>query len=70
MCSPPVEITRLGKDTRETMAEDRRITAARRIAAHVAQHLKADLSLRLWNGEVVPLGPDAVSYTHLTLPTT
>ena len=65
MCSPPVEITRLGKDTRETMAEDRRITAARRIAAHVAQHLKADLSLRLWNGEVVP----PVSYTHLTLPT-
>ena len=67
MCSPPVEITRLGKDARETMAEDRRITAARRIAAHVAQHLKADLSLRLWNGEVVPLGPDARDDVQLVL---
>jgi len=38
---------------------DRRIEAARRIAAHLADHLKADLSLRLWNGEVLPLGPNA-----------
>ncbi|ADL00252.1 SAM-dependent methyltransferase [Brevundimonas subvibrioides] len=38
---------------------DRRVTAARRIVAHVAEHLQADLSLRLWTGEVLPLGPNA-----------
>ncbi len=38
---------------------DRRIQAARRIVAHVAEHLQADLSVRLWNGEILPLGPDA-----------
>ena len=38
---------------------DRRIIAARRIVGHIAEHLKADLSLRLWNGEVLPLGPGA-----------
>ncbi|WP_269515804.1 SAM-dependent methyltransferase [Brevundimonas subvibrioides] len=40
-------------------ATDRRVTAARRIVAHVAEHLQADLSLRLWTGEVLPLGPKA-----------
>lgn len=38
---------------------DRRIEAARRIVAHVADHLRADLSVRLWTGEVLPLGPAA-----------
>lgn len=38
---------------------DRRVVAARRIVSHIAEHLKADLSLRLWNGEVLPLGPGA-----------
>lgn len=38
---------------------DRRVEAARRIVAHVAEHLRADLSLRLWTGEVLPLGPSA-----------
>ena len=37
----------------------RRVEAARRIVAHVAEHLRADLSLRLWTGEVLPLGPGA-----------
>lgn len=41
------------------VAEDKRVEAARRIVAHLAEHLKADLSLRLWTGEVLPLGPDA-----------
>ena len=41
------------------MTADKRILAARTITAHIAEHLKADLSLRLWNGEVLPLGPDA-----------
>ena len=40
-------------------AEDRRLVAARRIVGHMAEHLKADLSLRLWNGEVLPLGAGA-----------
>ncbi len=39
--------------------EDRRVVAARRLVGHVAEHLQADLSLRLWNGEVLPLGPGA-----------
>jgi cyclopropane-fatty-acyl-phospholipid synthase len=38
---------------------DRRIVAARRIVSHVAELLQADLSVRLWNGEVLPLGPNA-----------
>jgi cyclopropane-fatty-acyl-phospholipid synthase len=42
-----------------TETPDRRIVAARRITAHIADLLQADLSLRLWNGEVLPLGPDA-----------
>jgi cyclopropane-fatty-acyl-phospholipid synthase len=42
-----------------TTDADSRIIAARRITAHVAELLQADLSLRLWNGEVLPLGPNA-----------
>lgn len=40
-----------------TVEADRRILAARRIIAHVAGLLQADLSVRLWTGEVLPLGP-------------
>lgn len=36
-----------------------RLKAARLMAAHLAQLLRGDLSLELWNGEVLPLGPDA-----------
>ena len=39
--------------------QDSRTAAARRIVSHIAEHLQADLSLQLWNGEVLPLGPDA-----------
>ncbi len=42
-----------------TTDADSRIAAARRITAHVADLLQADLSLRLWTGEVLPLGPNA-----------
>jgi cyclopropane-fatty-acyl-phospholipid synthase len=38
---------------------NRQLEAARRIAAHLAEHLQADLSLKLWDGSVVPLGPGA-----------
>ena len=37
------------------------LTGARTIVAHVAQALRADLSVELWNGEVLPLGPGARS---------
>lgn len=39
--------------------QEKRLDAARRLAAHVGAQLQADLSLRLWNGETVPLGPGA-----------
>ena len=42
-----------------TQTIDRRVTAARRIASHIAEQLQADLSLELWTGEVIPLGPKA-----------
>ncbi|MEG3164591.1 cyclopropane-fatty-acyl-phospholipid synthase family protein [Sphingomonas sp. PB2P19] len=32
---------------------------ARTIVAHIAEHLQADVSVELWNGEVLPLGPNA-----------
>ncbi len=36
-----------------------RLTAARVIVAEIARHLQADASVELWNGEVLPLGPNA-----------
>lgn len=42
-----------------TDGQDSRTIAARRLVAHVAQHLQADLSLQLWTGEILPLGSDA-----------
>ena len=38
------------------MAGDKRVEAAKRIAAHIAEKVDADLSLELWTGEIVPLG--------------
>ena len=35
-----------------------RLPGLRALAAHLASLLGADLSLRLWNGEVLPLGPN------------
>ncbi|MBU4196540.1 MAG: cyclopropane-fatty-acyl-phospholipid synthase family protein [Alphaproteobacteria bacterium] len=42
-----------------TGGQDSRTAAARRIVAHIAGHLQTDLSLQLWTGEVLPLGPGA-----------
>lgn len=39
-----------------TNKTDRQLAAARRLVAHLAQTLDADLSVRLWNGERLPLG--------------
>lgn len=36
---------------------DRQLAAARRLLAHLGELLQADLAVRLWNGERVPLGP-------------
>ncbi len=40
---------------------DRQSTAARRIVEHIALHLSADLSVKLWDGIIVPLGTGARS---------
>jgi cyclopropane-fatty-acyl-phospholipid synthase len=37
---------------------DRRLKAARLLVGHLAEHLQAPMSIRLWTGEVLPLGPD------------
>ncbi|MFD2249023.1 cyclopropane-fatty-acyl-phospholipid synthase [Pseudochelatococcus lubricantis] len=38
---------------------DKRLTAIRRLLAHVAEKAPVDLAVRLWNGEIVPLGAGA-----------
>jgi cyclopropane-fatty-acyl-phospholipid synthase len=38
---------------------EKRLDAARRLIRHVGDQLQATLSVRLWNGEVVGLGPQA-----------
>jgi cyclopropane-fatty-acyl-phospholipid synthase len=50
-------------------ADDRKLTAAKAIIAHVAGYLEADLSAELWNGEVVPLGPAARADIRLCIRT-
>ena len=40
-------------------SDERRLEAARRIFAHVGEHLGAPVSVRLWDGSLVPLGPEA-----------
>ena len=45
----------------------RRLDAMRGLARHVAGHLQADLSLELWNGEVVPLGDGARDDVRIVL---
>jgi len=47
--------------------DDKRLVAARRLLKHAAQELQADLSVRLWNGEIVPLGPQARQDVLLTI---
>jgi cyclopropane-fatty-acyl-phospholipid synthase len=39
--------------------EESRLAAARKLVAHIAEYLHADISVQLWNGEVLPLGPGA-----------
>lgn len=42
-----------------TNINDRQLAGARRLLAHLGEILQADLAVRLWNGERVPLGPAA-----------
>ncbi|MDH4384723.1 MAG: cyclopropane-fatty-acyl-phospholipid synthase [Caulobacter sp.] len=46
---------------------DRQIDAARAIIPLIAEHLKGDLSIRLWNGDVLPLGEGARSDLCITI---
>ena len=46
---------------------DRRIQAARAVIAHVAGLLQADLSVRLWDGQVLPLGSGARSDIQIAI---
>ncbi|HEY2660010.1 MAG TPA: cyclopropane-fatty-acyl-phospholipid synthase family protein [Caulobacteraceae bacterium] len=41
------------------MLEQSRLKAVRALAKNISEHLRGDLSLELWNGEVLPLGPGA-----------
>ena len=38
---------------------DKQAAAARKVAELIAPHLQGDLCLELWNGDLVPLGPNA-----------
>lgn len=48
-------------------SHDRRVDAARALVAVVANQLQADLSVRLWTGEVLPLGPGAQTDLQLVI---
>ncbi|QUD88968.1 SAM-dependent methyltransferase [Phenylobacterium montanum] len=49
------------------MFEQSRLAAVRALAADIAGHLQGDLSLELWNGEVLPLGATARDDVRLVL---
>jgi len=41
------------------VVEDKRLAAARRLFEHVASRLDGSIAVRLWDGSVIPLGPEA-----------
>jgi cyclopropane-fatty-acyl-phospholipid synthase len=41
------------------MKVDRRLTGVKRLLRQAATHIDADFGVRLWDGEVIPLGPNA-----------
>jgi cyclopropane-fatty-acyl-phospholipid synthase len=49
------------------ISTDRRLDSARRLVAHIGEHLQAHLAIRLWNGEIVPLGPSPQTDVLLTI---
>jgi len=46
-----------------------RLKAARALVGHVSELLRADLSVVLWNGEILPLGPNARDDIRLVIKT-
>jgi cyclopropane-fatty-acyl-phospholipid synthase len=46
---------------------DRKLAAAKQIASELASHLDLDLSVRLWDGSVVPLGSNVRSDLAITI---
>ncbi|CAH1679390.1 Cyclopropane-fatty-acyl-phospholipid synthase [Hyphomicrobiales bacterium] len=38
---------------------DKRLAAVKRVLRQASEHINADFGIRLWDGEVIPLGPDA-----------
>ena len=46
---------------------DKYVSAAKRLIAHVAQQLQADLAIELWNGEILPLGANARADVRLRI---
>jgi cyclopropane-fatty-acyl-phospholipid synthase len=48
-----------GDDMPDSWLARRQLKGARRLLGHVATLVQADLSVRLWTGELVPLGPSA-----------
>ena len=48
-----------GRTSQTHGEESKQLVAARAIVRLLADHLNADLSVRLWNGEVLPLGSNA-----------
>jgi cyclopropane-fatty-acyl-phospholipid synthase len=47
-------------------SEDKRLSAARRLFEHVATRLDGSIAVRLWDGSVIPLGPDADTRYQVT----
>ena len=44
-----------------TTSPDRKVERLRRVIEHVAKNISADLSVKLWDGTIIPLGPDVRS---------
>ena len=47
---------------------DSQVQAARRIIEHAAEYLQADLSVKLWDGTIVPLGRQRAKRHHADRP--
>src|SRR5512138_2429283 len=50
-----------------TPSEDRKLAAAQAIAADIARRVDLDLSVRLWDGSLVPLGSNVQSDLAITI---
>src|SRR5262245_58847841 len=48
-------------------SERARLASARAVVEHLAEHLEAGISVRLWDGSVVPMGPAADPSVQLVL---